>query len=52
MKKLIVKLLSLIICIRFCLVAKANFAESSDPVRLRDKLSSINKSLKVFGLQT
>ena len=49
MKRLIIKLLSLIICIRYSLLAKANFSESNDPDKLRTKLTSISKSLQFFS---
>ena len=49
MKRLIIKLLSLIICIRYSLLAKANISESNDPDKLRTKLASISKSLQFFS---
>ena len=35
MKKLIIKLLSLVICVRYSLLAKAYFSESNDPAKVR-----------------
>ena len=43
MKKLIIKLLSFVICLRYCLLAKAYFSEAKDPVKIRQKLVQISK---------
>ena len=50
MKKLIIKLLSLLICLHYSLMVKAFFSESSDTTKIRAKLVSISKSVRFLAL--
>ena len=50
MKKTIMKLLSVLISLRYGLLAKQSFHDSRDPVRLRAKSLSISKALKLLSL--
>ena len=50
MKKQIIKVLSVLIALRYLLQAKEFYAESQDQAIMQAKLFSCNKSLRFLGL--